>query len=154
MITVKILMIYHHPKVSMRNYRKEYGKYDSRPEQKLRRAARNAARKSMKDVAEDKYVHHKDNNPLNNDKNNLSVVTKHYNRREPRLREKKLKEWENSAESNESLWDNIRKRRAKGLPKKKPGDKGYPKTLNVEDAAAAADLKAKQAADAESLKDK
>ena len=30
------------------------------------------------------------------------------------------------------LWDNIRKRRAAGKPKKKPGDKGYPKTLDIE----------------------
>tara|TARA_Y100000296_G_C5050868_1_gene194745 strand:- start:476 stop:628 length:153 start_codon:yes stop_codon:yes gene_type:complete len=35
-----------------------------------------------------KDVHHKDNDPLNNDHNNLSIVTQHYNRREPRLREK------------------------------------------------------------------
>jgi len=76
----------------MRNYKKEYENYHSRPEQKLRRAARNAARRSMKDVPEDKDVHHKDNNPLNNDKKNLSVVTQNYNRKEPRLREKKLKE--------------------------------------------------------------
>lgn len=32
---------------------------------------------------------------------------------------------------NESLWDNIRKRRAAGKPKLKPGDKNYPKTLDV-----------------------
>jgi uncharacterized protein with gpF-like domain len=31
----------------------------------------------------------------------------------------------------ESLWDNIRKRRAAGKPRLKPGDKNYPKTLNV-----------------------
>jgi hypothetical protein len=31
-------------------------------------------------------VHHKDNNPLNNDTKNLSVVTQKYNRTEPRLR--------------------------------------------------------------------
>ena len=30
-----------------------------------------------------------------------------------------------------SLWDNIRKRRAAGKPKLKPGDKNYPKTLDV-----------------------
>lgn len=30
-----------------------------------------------------------------------------------------------------SLWDNIRKRRAAGKPKLKPGQKGYPKTLDV-----------------------
>ena len=32
-----------------------------------------------------------------------------------------------------SLWDNIRKRRAAGKPRLKPGDKNYPKTLDVED---------------------
>ena len=30
------------------------------------------------------------------------------------------------------LWDNIHARREKGLPRKKPGEKGYPKTLNIE----------------------
>ena len=70
-----------------RNYRKEYDNYHSRPEQKIRRAARNAARARFKDADPNKDVHHKDNNPLNNDKNNLSLVTQHYNRREPRLRE-------------------------------------------------------------------
>ena len=69
-----------------RNYRKEYDNYHSRPEQKIRRAARNAARAKFKDADSNKDVHHKDNNPLNNDKNNLSLVTQHYNRREPRLR--------------------------------------------------------------------
>jgi len=192
-------MIYLHQKMSMRNYKKEYENYHSRPEQKLRRAARNAARRSMKDVPEDKDVHHKDNNPLNNDKKNLSVVTQNYNRKEPRLREKKLKEWSEAVDvqkalkkvkgiskkqlqmlqtlpqsalvqmvqqlsglvmgevkeymdkwetQNESLWANIRKRRAAGKPKLKPGQKGYPKTLDVgEDAVSRAkeraDLKRK-----------
>ena len=76
----------------MRNYKKEYENYHSRPEQKLRRAARNAARAVFKraiepEKLEGKDVHHKDNNPLNNDKKNLSLVTQRYNRREPRLRE-------------------------------------------------------------------
>lgn len=31
-----------------------------------------------------------------------------------------------------SLWANIRKRRAAGKPKLKPGQKGYPKTLKIE----------------------
>lgn len=35
-----------------------------------------------------------------------------------------------------SLWDNIRKRRAAGKRKLKPGDKNYPKTLNIEAAQA------------------
>ena len=34
---------------------------------------------------------------------------------------------------HESLWDNIRKRRASGKAKLKPGQKGYPKTLKIED---------------------
>jgi len=33
---------------------------------------------------------------------------------------------------NEGLWDNIRARRKAGKPKLKPGQKGYPKTLNIE----------------------
>ena len=79
-------MMYHHPKMSMRNYKKEYKNYHSKPEQKLRRAARNAARRSVK-APSDKDVHHKDGNPMNNNKSNLSVVSKNYNRKEPRLRE-------------------------------------------------------------------
>ena len=70
----------------MRNYKREYENYHSRPEQKIRRAARNAARRLFTDADPDKDVHHKDNNPLNNDKKNLSLVTQYYNRREPRLR--------------------------------------------------------------------
>ena len=110
----------------MRNYRKEYDNYHSRPEQKIRRAARNAARKLFADADPDKDVHHKDNNPLNNDKKNLSLVTQHYNRREPRIREKNLK---------------LQQALKKGKNIK-------------EDAAAAADLKAKQAAEVDALKAK
>ena len=71
-----------------RNYKKEYENYQGKPEQIKRRAARNAARLSLKDNKdiEGKDVHHKDNNPLNNDKKNLSVVTKKFNRTEPRKR--------------------------------------------------------------------
>ncbi len=81
--------------MSMRNYKKEYERYHSKPEQKVRRAARNAARRLLKDRKgiKGKDVHHKDNNPENNDPKNLSVVSKNYNRKEPRLREDKLKEW-------------------------------------------------------------
>lgn len=34
---------------------------------------------------------------------------------------------------NKGLWYNIRKRREKGLLKKKPGEEGYPKTLDIEE---------------------
>jgi len=98
-------MIYPHQKMYMRNYKKEYENYHSRPEQKVRRAARNAARRCLKDKTgiKGKDVHHKDNNPLNNDKSNLSIVTQNYNRKEPRLREKKLKEWLKAAEVQEDM---------------------------------------------------
>ena len=85
-----------HHKMFMRNYKKERENYHSRPEQMLRNAARKRARRQMEregkaEKFDGKDVHHKDNNPLNNDKSNLSLVTQHYNRKEPRLREKKLK---------------------------------------------------------------
>jgi len=72
-----------------RNYKKEYQNYHSKPEQKKRRAGRNHARRQLKDTKGivGKDVHHKDGNPLNNDKSNLSIVTQKYNRTEPRLRE-------------------------------------------------------------------
>jgi hypothetical protein len=74
-----------------RNYRKEYDNYHAKPEQRERNAARLRARRLMvkkgKAKKNDKLdVHHKDNNPLNNDTKNLSVVTQKYNRTEPRLR--------------------------------------------------------------------
>ena len=39
---------------------------------------------------------------------------------------------EDALEEKRGLWDNIHARRKKGLPPKKPGQKGYPKTLNIE----------------------
>jgi hypothetical protein len=75
-----------------RNYRKEYDNYHAKPEQREKNAARLRARRLMvkkgKVKKNDKMdVHHKDNNPLNNDPKNLSVTTQKYNRTEPRLRE-------------------------------------------------------------------
>lgn len=92
----------------MRNYKKERENYHSRPEQMLRNAARKRARRFLEregkaQTHDGKDVHHKDNNPLNNDKNNLSLVTQHYNRKEPRLREKKLKEWLMAAKVQEEM---------------------------------------------------
>ena len=73
-----------------RNYKKEYENYHSKPEQIKRRAKRNEARRMLKNRKgiKGKDVHHKDNNPMNNDKSNLSIVSQKYNRTEPRLREK------------------------------------------------------------------
>ena len=155
-----------------RNYRKEYDNYHSRPEQKIRRAARNAARRLFADADSDKDVHHKANNPLNNDKKNLSLVTQHYNRREPRLRDK-VEAFPGGAGSTVIVRNNkvidkgaksamlkkMKQMRKKtgdsheklflgNSPKRKVGD------VWKEDAAAAADLKAKQAAEVEALKSK
>ena len=80
-----------------RNYKKEYENYQGKEKQKENRAARNSSRAAMKkkgkvSKGDGKDVHHKDNNPMNQDKTNLSIVTKNYNRKEPRLREDKTEE--------------------------------------------------------------
>lgn len=70
-----------------RNYRKEYDNYHSKPEQKKKRASRNAARAALKSggvAVKGKDVNHKDGNPLNNKRSNLSVTTKTANRSFPR----------------------------------------------------------------------
>jgi hypothetical protein len=71
-----------------RDYKKE-AKYHATPEQKKRRASRNAARREM--MAEGKVrrydgkdVAHNDDNPLNNSKSNLRVQSKSQNRSFPR----------------------------------------------------------------------
>ena len=68
-----------------RNYAAEYDDYHSKPEQKKRRAGRNAARRLMvnKGLArkgDGKDVHHRDNNTLNNSANNLSIMSRNKNR--------------------------------------------------------------------------
>ena len=75
-----------------RNYRKEYDNYHASPEQRKRNAGRLRARRLMVKkgkvkVFDKKDVHHKDNDPTNNDLSNLSVTTQKYNRTEPRLRD-------------------------------------------------------------------
>ena len=79
-----------------RNYRKEYDNYHAQPEQRERNAARLRARRLMvKSGKVEKFdkmdVHHKDNNPLNNEKNNLAVTTQTWNRTEPRLRKESIR---------------------------------------------------------------
>ena len=80
-----------------RNYRKEYDNYHAQPEQRERNAARLRARRQMEKLGkvkkfDKKDVHHKDNNPLNNEKDNLAVTTQNWNRSEPRLRKEELDE--------------------------------------------------------------
>jgi len=77
-----------------RDYRKEYDNYHAQPEQRERNAARKRARRQMEKAGKvekfDKMdVHHKDNNPLNNEEDNLAVTTQNWNRTEPRLRKRK-----------------------------------------------------------------
>jgi len=69
----------------MRNYRKEYDRYHSKPEQKKNRASRNGARRRMKKLlgkraVEGKDIEHKDGNPKNNSITNLRVLSKSRNR--------------------------------------------------------------------------
>lgn len=68
-----------------RDYKKEYKEYHSKPEQKKRRAGRNAARRKMEKEGkvrkgDGKDVDHKDRNPKNNSKSNLRVQSKSKNR--------------------------------------------------------------------------
>ena len=79
-----------------RNYRKEYDNYHSKPAQKKKRAKRNAARRSLMksgkvSKGDGKDVHHKDGNPNNNEKSNLSVTAKSKNRSFPRNKNAKKK---------------------------------------------------------------
>jgi hypothetical protein len=48
------------------------------------------------------------------------------------LNEGTMQRFKNFDEKNKGLWHNIHQRRKKGLPPKKPGEKGYPKTLDIE----------------------
>ena len=68
----------------MRNYKKEYENYHSKPEQKKDRAGRNGARRIMKKKYGNSLlgrdVDHKDRNPRNNSMSNLRIQSKSMNR--------------------------------------------------------------------------
>jgi hypothetical protein len=71
--------------VARRNYKKEYANYHSKPVQKVNRAGRNKARKTvMKSGGTAKVagkdVHHKNGNPRDNRTSNLAVASKTANR--------------------------------------------------------------------------
>lgn len=77
---------------SSKGYKRDYkqeAKYHATPEQKEKRASRNAARAKLKrsgvKVA-GKDVSHKDGNPLNNKRSNLKISTKTKNRSYPRTK--------------------------------------------------------------------
>jgi hypothetical protein len=69
---------------NMRNYKKEYANYHSKPEQKKDRAGRNGARRMMKKKFGNSLlgrdVDHKDRNPRNNSMSNLRIQSKSMNR--------------------------------------------------------------------------
>jgi hypothetical protein len=68
-----------------RDYRSEYKNYHSKPEQKKNRASRNAARATMVKAGkakkgDGKDVAHKNGNPKDNRKSNLTTQSKSKNR--------------------------------------------------------------------------
>jgi len=72
-----------------RDYKKEYKNYQGKPDQKKKRASRNAARKKMEKAGrvckgDGKDVDHKNTNPKDNSAKNLRVVSKSKNRSFPR----------------------------------------------------------------------
>ena len=70
-----------------RSYRDEYDKYQGKPDQKKKRASRNAARAKLKKSGvkvAGKDVAHKDHNPKNNSRKNLTTQPKKTNRSFPR----------------------------------------------------------------------
>ena len=74
-----------------RNYASEYKNYQSRDDQKKRRAARNASRAAMLkkgrvSKGDDKDVHHRDGNPKNQKASNLKVTSRAKNRSFKRTR--------------------------------------------------------------------
>ena len=69
----------------VRDYKREYANYHSKPEQRKNRSSRNLARRLMKKklgakAVKGKDIDHKDKNPRNNSRSNLRVRTKSSNR--------------------------------------------------------------------------
>lgn len=74
-----------------RDYRSEYLNYQSSPEQKKKRAARNKARRQFLKAGrvskgDGMDVDHKNHNPFDNSASNLRVLKKSRNRSFPRTR--------------------------------------------------------------------
>jgi hypothetical protein len=64
-----------------RDYKKEYKDYHGKPSQIKRRSSRNKARRKV-GAPKGKDVHHKDGNPNNNSRSNLSLRTPKNQRKE------------------------------------------------------------------------
>lgn len=74
---------------SKRDYKKEYKNYQGKPSQIAKRSSRNKARRKLEAggvvrKGDGKDVHHKDGNPRNNKRSNLTATTKAKNRSFPR----------------------------------------------------------------------
>ncbi len=68
-----------------RDYKREYAIFHGKPKQIKRRAQRNKSRREMVkrglvSKGDGKDVHHRDNNPHNQNRGNLSVLSKSKNR--------------------------------------------------------------------------
>ena len=68
-----------------RDYRKEYDQYHAKPEQRANRSSRNKARTTMAKLGrvklgDGKEVDHKNGNPKDNNRSNLSVMSRSRNR--------------------------------------------------------------------------
>lgn len=77
--------------IGHRDYRKEYDRYQGKPEQIKRRASRNKARREMEKKGkahkgDGKDIEHKDGNPLHDEDSNYKVGTKKENRSYPRTK--------------------------------------------------------------------
>ena len=69
--------------VMPRNYKQEYDRYHSKPDQRKKRSSRNKARRKLSNAGVSvagKDVHHKDGNPKNNSHKNLTTTSKTKNR--------------------------------------------------------------------------
>ena len=73
-------MVSNSPEYARKYAKEHYAEYYGQPIQKKKRAARNKARK-IANTPKGKEAHHKDGNPFNNKKSNISNVTKLYNER-------------------------------------------------------------------------
>lgn len=77
-----------------RDYKQEYRNYHGKPEQLKKRSSRNAARRLMERAGlvrkgDKKDVHHKNRNPLQNNRSNLSITSRSKNRSNNRPLKKK-----------------------------------------------------------------
>lgn len=69
------------PAKRKRDYRKEYDRDHGTPEKIVQRSNRNKARRLVK-APKGKEVEHKDGNPNNNSRSNLTLVSKEFQRKQ------------------------------------------------------------------------